>query len=190
MMEASGDLCADETMQQLLVTASEDSQRGVEAIAAALEEYPGDPRLHFLKGSLLIGLQRFIEAHGSLSRALEIAPDYHIARFQLGLFELTSGEADAAAATWKPLHALASVHPLATFARGLEALIADRFEQCIAMLREGIAANDENLPLNRDMELVIEQCQALLAAQAPPRDAGDRADAVSATSFLLRSLKD
>ena len=190
MMEASDDFCSDETMQQLLAAAGGDSQRGVEAIGGVLEEFPGDPRLHFLRGSLLIGLQRFIEAHAALSRAVELAPDYHIARFQLGLFELTSGEADAAMATWGPLKALPGGHPLATFARGLEALIADRFEQCIEALRAGIAANDENLPLNRDMELVIAQCEALIAARAPSREEVDRTDAVSATSFLLRSLKD
>jgi tetratricopeptide (TPR) repeat protein len=190
MTETQGVLCGDEAMRQVLVAAERDAQQGADIVDVMLADYPGDPRLHFLKGSLLIGLQRFIEAHGALSRAMALAPDYHIARFQLGLFELTSGEPDAALATWAPLRDLPPGHALATFAAGLEYLIADRFEACIAKLREGIAANDENQPLNRDMELVIAQCEQLLAARAPPREDANEPGAVSATSFLLRGLKD
>ena len=190
MTELNGSLCGDEAIQELLATAEEDSQRGVNAIDAVLVDFPDDARLHFLKGSLLIGLRRFIEAHGALSRAVALSPDFHIARFQLGLFELTSGEADAAIATWAPLKRLPAEHSLSIFVRGLEDLIADRFEQCIAALREGIAANDENLPLNRDMELVIEKCETLIAARPPAREETEAPAAVSATSFLLRTLKD
>jgi tetratricopeptide (TPR) repeat protein len=190
MTETSSVLCDDNAIQRVLAAAQTDSQHGVETIDALLGEFPDDPRLHFLRGSLLIEVQRFIEAHGALSRALAIAPDYHIARFQLGLFELTSGESEAASATWAPLKRLSRGDALSMFVDGLEHLMADRFERCIASLREGIAANDENLPLNSDMELVIEQCEALIAMRPPAREEADPADTVSMTSFLLRSLKD
>jgi tetratricopeptide (TPR) repeat protein len=190
MTETSSGLCDDNTIQRILTAAQTDSQRGIEMIDALLGKFPDDPRLHFLRGSLLIEVQRFIQAHGALSRALAIAPDYHIARFQLGLFELTSGESDAASATWAPLKRLPRGNVLSIFVDGLEHLMADRFERCIASLREGIAANDENLPLNRDMELVIEQCEALIAARPPEREEANPADAISVTSFLLRGLKD
>jgi tetratricopeptide (TPR) repeat protein len=172
-------------MQRLLAQAEGDSLQGISAIDLALVDYPLDPRLHFFKGSLLIGLKRFIEAHDALSKSIEIAPDFALARFQLGFFELTSGEADAATETWQPLRALPAGHWMLHFVTGLEHLIADRFQACIAALQAGIAINTENLPLNRDMELIIEKCRELLAAKVDEPTA-DEAE-VSATSLLLRS---
>jgi hypothetical protein len=101
------------------------------------------------------------------------------------LFQLTSGEADSARATWAPLkQILRPAHYLSEFVTGLEALIGDRFTECIDALHRGIAANSENAPLNRDMELIVEKCAELLAQSpqpAPPEDV----DEVSVTSFLL-----
>lgn len=65
-----------------------------------LHEFPDDARLHFLYGSTLIGDGRLIEGHRALTRAVEIAPDFAIARFQLGFFQLTSGEPASALQTF------------------------------------------------------------------------------------------
>lgn len=176
--------CNDELMQQVLAMAGEDSQRGVDAIEALLNEYPEDPRLHFLKGSLLIGLKRFIGAHQAMQKAVEIAPGFDIARFQLGFFELTSGEADTAIATWQPLKNLPAVHYLHSFVDGLEHLAADRFELCIECLLAGIAANQENLPLNGDMELIIQKCAELVGGR-PNGGVAEGSEEVSVTSLLL-----
>lgn len=186
MNQGASKLCDDALLQRVLAEAGKDSALGVLAIDRALADHPRDPRLHFLKGSLLIGLKRFVEAHDALSQAVEIAPDFALARFQLGFFELTSGEAESALATWRPLHSLPAGTWLLTFVHGLEHLIADRFEACIAALQEGIAANTENLPLNHDMELIIEKCRELLAPQQDSQSGSDETE-ISATSLLLRS---
>lgn len=178
-------LCGDDVMAQLVIEVGADAEGALARIEQLLAEFPLDPRLHFLKGSLLVGLKRFVGAHIAMSRALEIAPDYDLARFQLGFFELTSGEADAALWTWAPLgQALAADHWMRHFVEGLRALAADRFSDCIAALRMGIAANDENLPLNGDMELIIAECEKL--SEVGEGDHKGAADSeVSATSFLL-----
>jgi tetratricopeptide (TPR) repeat protein len=184
-MTENGDrLCDDDGMQRILALAAGDAEGAVAAIGRALADFPGDARLHFLKGSLLVGLKRFIGAHQAMSRAVEIAPDYHIARFQLGFFELTSGEADAAIRTWQPLEVLPGDHWMRLFVVGLTRLIEDRFAESIASLRAGIAANDEVLPLNDDMRLIIAQCESL-QGKTPQADADTAGDEVSATSFLL-----
>ena len=92
-------LCDDETMQQL-IEAMQTEQNQVERVDALLAKFPEDARLHFLRGSMLVGLGRLIEAHHALSRAVALAPDFEIARFQLGFFQLTSGEAENALETW------------------------------------------------------------------------------------------
>jgi tetratricopeptide (TPR) repeat protein len=146
-----------------------------------IDAWPDDPRLHFLRGSMLAGRGRPIEAHAALTRAVQLAPDFALARFQLGFFELTSGEAARAITTWESLQELPPGHYLALFVAGLRHLVLDHFEETIAALQAGIAANEENLPLNRDMQLIIDQCREL--APGAPAEAE-----TSATSFLLDQL--
>ncbi|MFA6114571.1 MAG: hypothetical protein WC729_11280 [Sphingomonas sp.] len=143
--------------------------------------YPDDPRLHFLRGSLLASIGRPIEALSSLKKAVDLAPDFAIARFQLGFFQLTSGEAVDALTTWGPIVLLPEGHYLRFFVGGLTHLIRDEFPETIARLQEGIAANEENPALNRDMQLIIDQVVAI------PRDMPDGGGepTASATSFLL-----
>jgi tetratricopeptide (TPR) repeat protein len=185
MTQHSDAACGEDRIRAILDVAEQASERAIEAIDHALEDHPSDPRLHFLRGSLLIDLNRFVDAHAALTQATELAPEFHLARFQLGFFELTSGEADAARASWEPLkRALPPNHHLMLFVAGLESLIDDRFAECVDTLRRGIAANIENLPLNRDMQLIIDKCEELL----PRHDAvgqHEPKDDISAASLLL-----
>lgn len=173
-------LCSDEEMTQLLAAMQSDGPDELALAERLIDAYPEDARLHFLRGSLLAGSGRPIEAHASLSRAVALAPEFVLARFQLGFFELTSGEAARALATWAPLDSLPEDHYLSHFVAGLRHLIADRFAEAIATLQAGIAVNEENPPLNRDMQLIIDEC-AGLSTGSPPASAEE----ASATSFLL-----
>lgn len=179
-------LCGDDEMGQLIAAAEAGSTDELAFAERLLDAYPEDPRLHFLRGSLLAGSGRPIEAHASLSRAVELAPEFALARFQLGFFELTSAEPARAIATWEPLGGLPEDHYLARFVTGLTHLIHDRFDETVGELEAGIAANDENLPLNHDMRLIIDQCSGLTNPAATGR--ADLVDETSATSFLLGQL--
>lgn len=185
MSEADTNLCGDQRIAEILEIAAGDSMSGVAEIDSELSQFPDDARLHFLKGSLLIGEKRFIAAHAAMTRAVALAPDFHIARFQLGFFELTSGEAETAMQTWEPLRALPGESFLKLFVDGLGHLVSDRFEQCIEALKRGIALNTENAPLNNDMQLVIDRCHELQGGSSEP----DGEQAVSATSLLLGTAR-
>jgi tetratricopeptide (TPR) repeat protein len=179
-------LCDDASIETLTRASSLPRQDQLPQIEALLGRYPEDPRLHFLYGSTLISAGRIIEAHSSLSRAVELAPDFSIARFQLGLFQLTSGEANAALATFGPLDRLPDAHYVRAFVDGLRCLIRDDFAGTIENLRRGITLNSENPPLNNDMQMIIDRCQPLLAGAAQ-----DGADTdVSETSLILRQFSD
>jgi len=177
-------LCDDIRIGQAIAVAKRDAAQAVTLLETLTAEFPEDARLYFLKGSLLVGLNRHIGAHRALSRAVELDPEYSIARFQLGFFELTSGEVEAAKATLKPLHRLPDGHYLRYFAAGLELLIADRFEECVASLRSGQEANDENEAMNHDMALIIQKCLELQNIDNPGVSDDEE---ISATSLLLRS---
>lgn len=173
--------CSDEDMARLIAAAQESGGDALGIVDRLIGDHPGDARLHFLRGSFLAASNRPIEAHEALAQAVALAPDFALARFQLGLFELTSGEAARAMATWQPLGTLAPTHYLTRFVTGLTHLIHDRFADAREALLAGIAANDENPPLNRDMQLVVDQCADLL----PMADTVNPGEPASATSFLL-----
>src|SRR5271156_6341339 len=99
-------LCPSERISSLVTSIQKNEPRGMRDLDGLLSEYPRDPRLHFLKGSLLAGQQDYAAARAAMRHAVDLAPDYAIARFQLGFLLLTSGEAHAAQEAWGPLHSL------------------------------------------------------------------------------------
>jgi Flp pilus assembly protein TadD len=151
------ELCPDDVLMKLTELAAADTRKGLRRAEVLLGTYADDPRLHFLKGSLFAALQRFPEAAAPMRRAIEIAPDFHIARFQLGLLLLTSGMAQEAADVWAPLGALDSKDPLRLFAAGLQHMSRDEFAEAERLLLEGIAANSDHPALNGDMQMVLGQ---------------------------------
>lgn len=174
------DICPEDRMQ-ILVRAMERGERdALERVDELIEEFADDARLHFLRGSLMASDGQLIEAYQSLARSVELEPEFAIARFQLGFFQLTSGEAAAALDTWGRLDGLHDGHYLRHFVDGLRGLIRDDFAGAIEHLEAGIGANSENPPLNRDMQLIIDQCRSLLS---PTPEEG--ATEVSETSILL-----
>lgn len=177
-------LCDDARLQDLIdahQNGDPDRVAKTQKLAAA---FPEDARLQFMLGSALIGEGRLIEGHASLSRAVALQPDFHIARFQLGLFQLTSGEADNALETWARLDRLPDGHYLRHFVEGLRCLIRDEFAACITHLEAGIRANAENAPLNTDMGLIIARCRE---AQTPGSESSD--EPATETSILLQRFR-
>ncbi len=171
--------CPQEKLAELLATAGADDEQGLAHVESLIGDYSQDPRLHFLRGSLLAALRRYAEAREAMHRAVEIAPGYAIARFQVGLLELTSGEPAAAEATWAPLQALPEDEPLRLFAAGLNHLARNEFDAAIGRLSQGIERNAENPALNRDMQMVIDETRRKMAEQ--PYDGP-----TSAVDMLLR----
>ncbi len=132
---------------------------------------PANAELRYLYGAELAHRQEYDRAAIEFGTALLLAPHLHYARFQLGLLQLTMAKPDAALATWSALDGLSGEFAsLALFKRGLEALIHDRFAECLDYLDRGIQSNTHNEPLNADMALIIQRVRAQQAsvAVAPP----------------------
>lgn len=167
----------------LLAAAIESIQRdevqGLAQVEGLIVDHDRDPRLHFLRGSLLASLKRYDEAQVAMTHAVEIAPGYAIARFQLGLLQLTSGEPDAAINTWRDLKALPQDDTLHLFVIGLEHLIQDHFDEAVAKLRQGIAQNQTFPPLNNDMQMLVDQI-------LEQKGRTQQEEPVSAAHFLLQ----
>lgn len=172
--------CPADLMAELVATATRDEPAGLARLDVLLETYDGDPRLHFLRGSLLASAEAYALARQSMQRAVDIAPGYAVARFQLGLLEMSSGDAAAALETLQPLEALPPDNPLRLFARGLNHLVADDFVQTVQCLKEGIALNTEIPAINHDMQLIVDQALEAMKGQ------GADAAPVSAAHLLLQ----
>ncbi len=84
---------------------------------------------------------------------MELAPDYTLARYQLGFFELTSGEADRALSTWGPPLQPPNENYLRRFVEGLTHLIRDEFGPAIEQFEAGMSLNTDNAPMNNDIDL-------------------------------------
>ena len=178
-------LAPDGELQDVVAALEADADGAEKALDRLVAKYPGDPRLHFMKGSILAGTGRSIEAHRALAQAVELAPDYALARYQLGFFELTSGEPQKALGTWGPLLAEGEGSYLRKFVEGMAHLIRDEFAAAIALFEEGIALNTENEPMNSDIRLLIGECRKLQRASA---GRGSEDSELSTTSLMLDQL--
>lgn len=190
-------LCPDEDMTEVLALAGADEPAALSRIGTLLERHPEDPRLHFLKGSLLAAGQSYDEGRIAMRRAVDIAPAYDIARFQLGLLELSMGDAQAADATLQPLADAPGEQALSLFALGLRHLARDDFEQAGALLRRGIEINIEHPLVSRDMQMMlagIADAQAANAALAHRGEgeapAEDSKEDLSGAHLLLQRYAD
>ena len=178
-------LAPDDELREVVTALEADADDAEKALDRLSGKYPDDPRLHFMKGSILAGSGRSIEAHRALARAVELAPDYALARYQLGFFELTSGEPQKALGTWGPLLAEPEGSYLRKFVEGMAHLIRDEFAPAIALFDEGIALNTDNEPMNNDIRLLIAECRKLQRSAAA---GGSEDSELSATSLMLGQL--
>ena len=108
------------------------------------------------------------EAKAHMSRAVACGEDFPLARFQLGMLHVTSGENELAKAAWAPLAGLAGEHPdayLKAFHRGMRHLVDDEFDAALQALREGVTSNRVNEALNADMQRVIDAIEHLPGRQ-------------------------
>lgn len=184
---AANTACPPDILADVVEAVRADDERGLSRLDELIGDYPLDAQLQFLRGSVLAGVKRYDEAREAMARAVEIAPLYTVARFQLGLLELSSGDGPAADATLEPLEQLGGANALAIFARGLRLLMRDEMEPALLALREGISRNTENPAINRDMGLIVADLEAKLGAAATAPSAGVD-EPTTSTHMLLQQL--
>lgn len=180
-------LLSDRLQQALAASASGDTDRAIALFRHATDEEPGSPLPPFLLGAELAQLGRIEEAIQAYAAATLIAPGFHIARYQMGLLQFTSGHAALALVSWQPLLALPQDQPLRAFVSGFAALANDRFGEAVAHFRAGQALNTENAPLNGDIQMVIDKIESLPAASTTAETAEPAPADEAATSHVLLS---
>lgn len=150
--------------QAMAASAQGDTEAAVGLFREAADEQPGFAVPPFLLGAELAQAGRIPEAIQAYAAALLLAPDLHVARFQLGLLQYTSGHAALALLTWQPMLQLPESHALREFVLGFAALSEDRFADATARFRAGQQLNLDNPPLNRDIDMMINKISAVVQA--------------------------
>ncbi|MFB9240277.1 hypothetical protein IV454_23860 [Massilia antarctica] len=130
---------------------------------------------HLLLGAGYAQLQMYDRAAAEMESALAVDPSFAIARFQLGLLQLTSGDAERAMSTLLPLQELGEQHALNQFGSGLIHLMRNEFADTLACMSKGMALNTDNPALNTDMQLIVDKVNAL-----PPETLAAAAQAAAA----------
>lgn len=104
-----------------------------------------------------IGMMDRAAAH--MARAVDMDPDLHTARFQLGLLHITCNQPEQALSVLAPLEKLPDDSPFHHFGMGLQHLVQDRFKPCRESLLKGVELNSAsaspNLALNADMQKLL-----------------------------------
>jgi tetratricopeptide (TPR) repeat protein len=139
----------------LAASRSNDVDKAIELFGQASLACPSSGVPHFLAGSEYAALGQFDKAEAALANAVLLAPALHIARYQLGLLQFSSGRAAVALVTWEPLFALDAAQAISHFVRAFAALALDDFEQAKAHFKAGLDRNTENAALSQDIEKIL-----------------------------------
>lgn len=175
--------CPEEELHKLIERAGRHAGNEIEEVIGLIQLYPADARLHFLHGSFLAATRQYESAITAMGRALDLAPGFAVARFQLGFLLFTSGAPANASNVWEPLMDLSPDNALRLFAEGLERLAVDDFSEAAALLRRGIANNTDNPPMNRDMQLLLDEIERMETSGGPAEEP------MSATELTLRQAE-
>lgn len=150
---------------QLALNAGSDGDPG--AAIAYLKEAVSRPDAnaiaHYLLGAEYAQSQLYEYARDEMEASIALDPALSIARFQLGLLLVTMNETTRAAMVLGPLRELGQNDPMNLFGTGLICLIDGRLNDAIEALEDGIANNQQNIPLNADMRRLAAEIGKTLA---------------------------
>lgn len=138
-----------------------DSETALSLLARIGELAPHSAIPHLLAGGELAQIGRYAEAESAYAKAVLADPQLHIARYQLGLLQFTSGNMPMSMLSWQPLLELGPQHALSLFVQGFAQLAQDNFADAASLFQAGMATNTDNAPLNADIEMVLQRIAKL-----------------------------
>lgn len=142
---------------------TDDSEQAIWFFQQASVAAPDVGLPQFLLGAEYAALGDMDQAEAAFANAVRLAPDFPLARYQLGLLQFTSGRAAVGFLTWQPLLELPESDPLPHFINGFGALVQDQFVEALAFYGQGLQRNTSNPALSADIEKVMEGIRIAMA---------------------------
>lgn len=132
--------------------------------ASAMQPVSGLP--HFLIGSEHAAAGHMERAEAAFANAVLLAPDFTLARYQLGLLQFCTHRPAVALVTWGPLFALPPSASLGEFVRGFAAVTQDDFQRALQHFAAGQSCEDANPAVAADIRLMVQGLESLLSPEA------------------------
>lgn len=137
-----------------------DQNNHLEAISllkTLLERDPNHVFANYLLAAEHAQIGMVDRAEAGFARTVALAPEFNIARFQLGQIYLVKGDISAAKIALEPLTRSADQNQeLSHYAKGLLALTDNNTEMAIADLQLGLACQHEIPALAADMQKIVD----------------------------------
>lgn len=151
------DLDESEMLQLAILASQQDRHdQAITYLKNAIQKNPQNAKVVYFLAAEHAQIGLYERAIQGMEHALEIDPDMYTARFQLGMLYLTSGLVESSLKTLEPLANLGEDNFFGCFSLGLAHLIRDEFAECRRFLEKGISINHTNLPLNGDMQRILD----------------------------------
>ena len=170
-----------------------DTASALALLETTAAHHPQNPHVLLLLAGYYMQNKHVDQAEAAYIAALSLDPGLLIARFQLGLLQLTSARPATAFTTWAPLDLLNEKHPLRLFKQAFNQLQHDQIGTACVYLREGMQHNTDNPPLNRDMQMLLVKLEAAPKDSTANPPTSTEAPAASAhetsTHFLVSTYK-
>lgn len=170
-------------------SAQGDSTTAFDLLSQAASELPNSGIPHLLMGAEYAKLGEIDKAEAGFANALLLEPGLLIARYQLGLLQLSSARPAIALVTWQPLLQLDDSSPLPHFVRGFEALAHDQFAEARGHFEAGLVRNVDNAALSQDIRKVLEGMDAVQVPQGQPLTESEPEAAEANFHFLLSNYQ-
>ncbi len=156
-----------EELFHLAVAAGEkgDSAAVLVYLKHAVSREDASARAHYLLGAEYAQVGLFPRAIEEIEAAIALDPNLHAARLQLGMLWLGANDNARAAVALAPLTELAEQDPMHLFAAGLLSLINNDAANAVRLLEQGIGLNTVNMPLNGDMQRIVDHVGASQAGE-------------------------
>jgi tetratricopeptide (TPR) repeat protein len=147
----------------LAASRTDDSEQAIRFFQQAGVAAPDVGLPQFLLGAEYAALGDMDQAEAAFANAVRLAPDFPLARYQLGLLQFSSGRAAVGLLTWQPLLELPESDPLPHFVNGFSALAQDQLAEALAFCEQGLQRNTSNPALSADIEKVMAGIRVAMA---------------------------
>lgn len=165
------------------------SAQAFELFRRSAEADPRAAEPHLLMAAQHAAQGHFEEAEAAFANAILLAPGLHIARYQLGLLQMSGGRMALAALSWQPLLQLPEGNALLHFVRGYMALANDEFAQALLHFESGLRLNTSNPALSADIGKVMARIRELPAGATPHNDPSPDPDRGDVQHVLLSNYQ-
>ncbi len=145
---------------------AEDYESAMLDLKRVLDKTPGDAMALYLLSTVHAATGMHERAAEELWAVLESEPEFHVARFQLGLIYLAHGQGAEVLEAWEHYRTLPEDDCFFLFRRGIEHFLADRLQESVRDLEASIANNDHYLSVVEDMQGILEEISGLEATLA------------------------